>query len=179
MKLTCDAWVMLENDDLSFSDRKKNISVVESASWLKWRRADPSFSVCILWFTDTDLTQSIPLVILYRIQVPVVSEEPSTHTILFSLTGTRTEDIHAWVLFSNNHTSFAGTKLESCLWRRTLRGCCRGRSSSLIVFATSFKRLLSSFMAAGGQLNCSCILLLIRLLLEDASSLRLLRKKSR
>lgn len=122
---------------------------ISFVDWLKWRRRDPSFPVCILWFTDTDLTQSIPLVILYWIQVPVVSEEPSTHTILFSLTGTRTEDIHAWVLFSNNHTSFAGTKLESCLWRRTLRGRCWGRSSSLIVLATSFKHLLSSFMVAG------------------------------
>lgn len=112
---------------------------ISFVDWLKWRRAEPSFSVCIL-FTDTDLTQSIPLVILYWIQVPVVSEELLTQSSsLWRAPGQRIFMPECCSVT----TTRAGTKLESCLWRRTLRGRCRGRSSSLIVFATSFKHRLS------------------------------------
>lgn len=102
--------------------------------WLKWKQADPSTAVqrrslCLsrlLWFTDTDLAEPILLVILYWILAPGDSQEPSAPAALSSSLGSQTKDIHAWVrlLFSNNHEGFVSTKIESCLWRRRLKGPC-------------------------------------------------------
>lgn len=76
---------------------------------------------CIVWFTETDLATSILVVIFCWIQAPADSEKPSAHTPpLF----TGHQDVHAWVrvLFSNNHTTFASTKAESRLWRKSSGG---------------------------------------------------------